>query len=79
MSIGGQPAFEPNFPNPEEQAEALLEICEGDIREAQIIAATNLRFASDTEERRYWSSVEALILKRDPSRAISAAFDEGTE
>ena len=67
MNIEGQPTFEPNFPNPEEQAEALLGICEGNIREAQIIASTNLRFASDSTERRYWSSVEALILKQDPS------------
>ena len=66
MSVNGQTAFEPNFPNPGEQAEALLEICDGDIREAQIIAATNLRFASDATERRYWSTVETLILKQEP-------------
>ena len=63
MSINDEYALETNFPNPGEQAEALLEICEGDVREAQSIAATNLRFAGDAKERRYWWCVGALLAK----------------
>jgi hypothetical protein len=55
------------FPDPAEQAEALLEICQGDIGEAQGIAATNFKFAKDPPDRIYWSRVGVLILRQEPA------------
>jgi hypothetical protein len=65
MAVDGQAVFHENFPDPAEQAEALLEICQGDVREAQAIAATNLRFSGCQTDRIYWSRVETLILKQE--------------
>jgi hypothetical protein len=53
--------FEADFPVPAEQAEALLEICQGDVVEARRIADTNLEFAEGEEKRRYWSIVCVLF------------------
>jgi len=63
MSIHGETAFEADFPVPAEQAEALLEICQGDVVEARRIADTNLEFAGAEEMCRYWSSVGACLSK----------------
>jgi hypothetical protein len=62
----GQAAFKVHFPDPAEQAEALLEICQGDIGEAQGIADTNLRFAKYQADRLYWSRVGVLISTQEP-------------
>jgi hypothetical protein len=69
MSIENQRALEADFPDPAEQAEALLELCEGDICEAELIADTNLKFANDEGERRYWSRVKHEIVKQDSTTA----------
>jgi hypothetical protein len=45
----------------------LLEICQGDIGEAQEIAVTSFKFAKSQEDRLYWTQVEALILKQEPT------------
>jgi|HubBroStandDraft_2_1064218.scaffolds.fasta_scaffold1912690_1 hypothetical protein len=58
------------FPDPGEQAEALLEICQGEIGEAQGIVATNLKFARPPEARLYWSRVEVLISKQEPTAVV---------
>jgi hypothetical protein len=63
MSIDGQTAFEADFPVPAEQAEALLETCQGNVAEARRIADTNLEFAGGEEMRCYWSSVSACLSK----------------
>ena len=63
MSIDCETAFEADFPVPAEQAEALLEICQGDVVEARRIADINLEFAGAEEMRRYWSSVGACLSK----------------
>ena len=63
MSIDGQTAFDADFPVPAEQAEALLETCQGDVVEARRIAETDLEFAGGLEMRRYWSSVGACLSK----------------
>jgi hypothetical protein len=52
---------------PRDQVEALLQICQGDIGEAQEIAVTNFKFAKCQEDRLYWTRVEALILKQEPT------------
>jgi hypothetical protein len=67
MGIDGQAVFKEDFPDPAEQAEALLEVCQGDIGEAHGIAATNLKYAKYQADRLYWSRVEALILKQEPN------------
>lgn len=64
MVVDVQAAFPEDFPDPAEQAEALLEICQGDMREAHAIAATNLRFSKCQADRTYWSRVEILIMKQ---------------
>jgi hypothetical protein len=61
MAIGGQVVFNEEFPDPAEQAEVLLEICQGDICEAQAIVVTNLKYANCHTDRVYWLRVEALI------------------
>ena len=65
MAVDAQAVFHEDFPDPREQAEALLEICQGDISEAQAIAATNLRFSKCQADRIYWSRVEILILNQE--------------
>jgi hypothetical protein len=59
--------FKEKFPDPAEQVEALLETCQGDVGEAQGIAATNLRFAKDQADRIYWSRVGVLISQEEPA------------
>jgi hypothetical protein len=46
-------------------AEALLEICQGDIGEAEGIAATNLEFAKYQADRIYWSRGRVLISRQE--------------
>ena len=65
MAVDAQAVFHEDFPDPGEQAEALLEICQGDVCEAQAIAATNLRFSRCQADRTYWLRVETLILKQE--------------
>src|SRR5262249_46768076 len=65
MAVDGQAVFHEDFPDPAEQAEALLETCQGDVCEAQGIAATNLRFSKCPADRIYWSRVETLILRQE--------------
>jgi hypothetical protein len=67
MNTESQRALEADFPDPAEQAEALLELCEGDICEAELIADTNLKFANDEGERRYWSRVKHSIANQYPT------------
>jgi hypothetical protein len=65
-SVGfeSQPVFKGPFPDPEQQAEALFEICQGDVEEAQGIAAINLKFARSWDDGIYWLRVEGLIETR---------------
>ena len=77
MSIDGQHEFGGEFPNPAEHAEALLEVCGGDIHEVRIIVAACLKCAKDEKERRYWSRV-ALVLSQDASVSIAPPLDEKT-
>jgi len=72
MSIDGQTAFEADFPVPAEQAEALLEICQGDVAEARRIADTNLEFAGGEEMRHYWSTVCACLSKHGSNDGANA-------
>jgi len=59
--------FEGEFPDPAKQAEALLETCQGDVREAQGIAVTNLKFAQNLVDRLYWLRVAALVSNHEPA------------
>jgi hypothetical protein len=70
MGIDAQAVFHDDFPDPSEQAEALLEICQGDVCEAQAIADTNLRFSKCQEDRAYWSRVETLILQQNQAVVV---------
>jgi hypothetical protein len=56
-----QPAIEAHFPNPAEQAVALLQACHGNIREAEWLAAINVESARNEGDRHYWSRVKVLI------------------
>jgi hypothetical protein len=64
VDVESQPVFKGPFPDPEQQAEALLEICQGDVDEAQRIAATNLKFARSWDDGIYWLRVGGLIETR---------------
>ena len=70
MAVDGQAVFHEDFPDPTEQAEALLETCQGDVCEAQGIAATNLRFSKCPAFRIYWSRVETLILRQEQAAVV---------
>lgn len=70
MGVDAQPVIKGDFPDPAEQAEALLENCQGDVREAQAIAATNLRFSDCQADRTYWLRVETLILKQEQAVVV---------
>lgn len=61
MDVDAQDVLHEDFPDPAAQAEALVEICQGDIDEAQSIANTNLRFAKYQTDRLYWWRVGILI------------------
>jgi hypothetical protein len=67
VDVDEQALFIGCFPDPAEQAEALLEICQGDIGEALGIAGTNFNFAKSQEDQLYWTRVEALIAKQEPA------------
>ena len=66
MGSAGQAVLKGHFPDPAEQAEALLEICQGDLDEARSIADTNLKFAKCLADRIYWSRVRVLISGQEP-------------
>jgi hypothetical protein len=70
MAVDGQAVFHEDFPDPAEQAEALLEICQGDVCEAQGIAAANLRFSKCQADRIYWSRVETLIFRQEQAAVV---------
>lgn len=67
MAVDAQDVFDGDFPDPAAQAEALLEICQGDIGEAQRIADRNLRFAKYQTDRLYWSRVGVLLSRQEPT------------
>lgn len=62
--------FHEDFPDPAEQAQALLEICEGDVHEAQAIAAMNLEFSKREGDRIYWSRVETFIFNQEQAAIV---------
>jgi hypothetical protein len=76
MSIDGETAFDADFPVLAEQAEALLETCQGDVVEARRIADTNLEFAGGVEMRRYWSSVGACLSKHVANDGANACAQQ---
>jgi hypothetical protein len=51
MGVYGRPAIEAAFANPAETAVALLEFCLGDIGEAQLLAAIDIRSARNDRDR----------------------------
>ena len=63
MDVNGQLAAGAEFPDPAKQALALLEACQGDIREASLFACINALSARNKGDRHYWSHVRLLILK----------------
>jgi predicted lipoprotein len=65
-----QAVFNDNFPDPAEQAEALLESCQGDVCEAQTITATNFKYAKYRADQLYWSRVEVLLLQQGPAAVM---------
>ena len=70
MAVDAKAVFHEDFPDPREQAEALLEICQGDVLEAQAIAGTNVRFSRCQDDQTYWSRVESLILQHEPAAVV---------
>ena len=69
--------FEADFPVPAEQAEALLEICQGDVVEARRIADTNPEFAEGEELLCYWSTVCACLSKHVSNDVANAGDQQG--
>jgi hypothetical protein len=65
MGIERQPAIEAEFPDPAEQAMALLEDCRGDIREAELFAHINFKSARNERDRNYWARVRVLVSETD--------------
>jgi hypothetical protein len=71
MTIGGPAVFNEDFPDPAQQAEALVEICRGDMCAAQAIIVTNLKYAKCRTDRLYWSRVEAWIANQDQAMVMA--------
>jgi hypothetical protein len=67
VDVDEQALFIRRFPDPAEEAEALLDICQGNIGEAQGIAVTNFKFAKCQEDQLYRTRVEVLISKQEPA------------
>jgi hypothetical protein len=66
-----------SFPDPAEQARAILDICGKDIHDAQSLVAARLKFARSQEDRHYWDQVGALLSKQAPTAdALSSLTEE---
>lgn len=63
MSFDSMAAVRHDFPNPAEQAQAILEISDANIQVARSLAWARIRFAKNTGEIHYWCQVERLLSK----------------
>jgi len=65
-----------SFPDPAEQARAILEICGKDIHDALSLVAANLKYARSQDDRHYWDQVSALISKQSPTADVADRLSE---
>jgi hypothetical protein len=65
-----------DFPDPAEQARAILESCDDNVDAARSLVAARFKFARDIEELRYWCQVEELLSKEASTFNLNASSDE---
>jgi hypothetical protein len=65
-----------SFPDPAEQARAILEICGKDIHDAQSLVAARLKFARSQDDLHYWNQVSALLSKQEPIADVVSFLTE---
>jgi hypothetical protein len=65
-----------DFPDPDEQAKAILEICDENVQIARSLVWTRLRFARTVEEIHYWVQVERVLAKRASTFEFNTPSDE---
>jgi hypothetical protein len=63
------------FPDPLEQARAILEIAEN-IQVARSLVWARLKFARNVDEIHYWCQVEKFLSKRAPSFNLNSPSEE---
>jgi len=68
-----------HFPDPVEQARAILEIADENIQVARTLVWARVRSARSVDEIHYWCQVEKLISKRPSGFNLNAPSDEEAE
>jgi hypothetical protein len=79
MSFHPMAAVRSDFPNPAEQAQAILEISDANIQVARSLVWARIRFATNIDEIRYWVQVERLVSNRAASFDTNAPSDKEAE
>jgi hypothetical protein len=79
MSFDSTVAVSGDFPNPAEQAQAMLETSDGNIQAARSLVWAMIRFATKVDEIRYWCQVESLLAQRASSFTANAPSDKEAE
>lgn len=76
MSFDSKAAWRFDFPDPTEQARAILELSNENIQLARSLVWARLKFARDVDEIHYWCQVEKLLSRRASTVDSNAASDE---
>lgn len=76
MSFDSMAEWRFNFPDPAEQARAILEISDENIQIARSLVWARLKFARNVDEIHYWCQVEKLLSRRASTIGLNSASDE---
>jgi hypothetical protein len=75
MSFDSIPVWCSEFPDPDEQARAILEISDENLQVARSLVWARLKFARKIEEIHYWCQVEKLLSPRASDSDCNAPSD----
>ena len=64
--------------DPDDQAQAIVDSCHGDLQEALAMAHTNTEFASRDEDRDYWDRVAIALQQRITRSHFSSASNSAS-
>jgi len=79
MSFDSMAVLRSDFPDPVEQARAVLEICDDNIQVARSLVWTQLKLAKNLEEIHYWCKVEKSLSKEASALDLNTLSDEDAE
>lgn len=68
-----------DFPNPVEQAQAILEASDADVQLARSLVWARIRLARTVDELHYWCHLDKLVLKAARFFNIHVPSDEEAE